>query len=92
MKQIKAVCAILMTMFIGMMLFGADAHAYIDPSVVTYLIQAIAGVVIAIGAVVGLYWRKAKKKAQEKLGVSETKEMESDEISVNAEIFDEEKK
>ena len=33
--------------------------AYIDPSVMTYTIQAIAGVVIAVGAVAGIYWRKA---------------------------------
>ena len=38
---------------------------YIDPSVVTYLIQAVAGVVIAVGAVVGIYFRKAKKKMNE---------------------------
>lgn len=91
MKRVKHFVLIAVAMFIGMMMFGVTGNAYIDPSVVTYLIQAIAGVVIAIGAVVGLYWRKAKKKAQEKLGMSEAKEMESDEISVNAEIFDEEK-
>ena len=30
---------------------------YIDPSVITYAIQAGAGIVIAIGAFVGLYFR-----------------------------------
>ena len=44
---------------------------YIDPSVTTYLIQAIAGVVVAVGAVVGIYFRKAKKKVYEKLGIDE---------------------
>ncbi len=57
--------------------------AYIDPGVTTYLIQAIAGVVVAVGAVAGIYWRKAKKKVQDKLGLEETKERESDEIIVN---------
>ncbi len=58
---------------------------YIDPSVMTYAIQAIAGVVIAIGAAVGIYWRKAKKKMNEKLGIDENrnKEVESDEIIIN---------
>ena len=37
-----------------MLLFGVNGQAYVDPSVITYLIQAVAGVVIAIGAVVGL--------------------------------------
>lgn len=69
-----------------MLLFGVNANAYIDPSVITYLIQAIAGVVIAIGAVVGIYWRRAKKKINDKLGVDENrnKEVESDDIIVNA--------
>ena len=55
---------------------------YIDPSVVTYLIQAVAGVVIAVGAVVGIYFRKAKKKVNDKLGIDENKnkEVETDEI------------
>lgn len=58
---------------------------YIDPSVMTYAIQAVAGVVIAIGAAVGIYWRKAKKKMNEKLGIDENrnKEVESDEIIIN---------
>ena len=56
----------------------------IDPSVMTYAIQAIAGVVIAVGAAVGIYWRKAKKKVNEKLGIDENrnKEVESDDIVV----------
>ena len=54
--------------------------AYIDPSVTTYLIQAVAGVVIAVGAVMGIYWRKARKKVQDKLGIDENarKEVEDD--------------
>lgn len=57
-----------------------NVSAYLDPSVMTYAIQAIAGVVIAIGAVVGIYWRRAKKKVQDKLGIDEStkKEVEED--------------
>ena len=73
------------TGMVGMLLFGRDASAYIDPSVMTYVIQAIAGVVVAVGAVVGIYFRRAKKKVNEKLGLDENrnKEVESDEIIVN---------
>lgn len=71
-----------------MLFFGLNGSAYIDPSVMTYVIQAVAGVIIAIGAVVGIYWRKAKKKVQDKLGVEETKEMESDDIIVKDEKID----
>ena len=69
----------------AMLLFGENGSAYIDPSVMTYVIQAVAGIVIAIGAVIGIYFRKAKKKVQDKLGLEETKEMESDEIVVKDE-------
>lgn len=61
-----------------------NIFGYIDPSVMTYAIQAGAGIVIAVGAFVGLYFRKAKKKVGKKLGVDENKkkEVESDEIEV----------
>ena len=65
-------------------LFSVNAMAYIDPSVMTYAIQAIAGILIAIGAVIGVYWRKARKKINNKLGVDENKnkEVEDDNIVV----------
>ncbi len=64
------------------LLFSLNVRAYIDPSVMTYAIQAIAGIAIAIGAAVAVYWRKAKKKISEKLGVDENrnKEVENDDI------------
>ncbi|MCI8455435.1 MAG: hypothetical protein HFE84_12610 [Lachnospiraceae bacterium] len=56
-----------------MMLTEMVSYAYIDPSVTTYAIQMIAGVVIAAGAAAGIYWRKAKKKLNSKLGIDENK-------------------
>ncbi len=73
---------------IGLMLtFSITAFAYIDPSVMTYSIQIIAGVVVAVGAVIGIYWRKAKKKVQDKLGIDENthKEVEDEVIEIVAE-------
>lgn len=63
-------------------MFSLNAKAYIDPSVVTYTIQVGAGIVIAVGAVIGIYFRKAKKKINNKLGIDENKnkEVESDDI------------
>lgn len=63
----------------SLMVFG-----YIDPSVMTYAIQAGAGIAIAIGAFVGLYFRKVKKKVAKKLNIDENrkKEVESDEIEI----------
>ena len=65
-----------------MLLFGANLMAYIDPSALTLIIQASAAVVIAVGAAVGIYWRKAKQKINDTLGIDENrnKEVESDEI------------
>ena len=70
-----------------MLLFVATGNAYIDPSVMTYVIQAVAGIVIAVGAVVGIYFRRAKKKVNEKLGIDENrnKEVESDDIVMTKE-------
>ena len=67
--------------------FGVSASAYIDPSVMSYAIQAIAGVVIAVGAVAGIYWRRARKKINKSLNIDENrnKEVESDDIIVKTE-------
>lgn len=60
--------------------------AYIDPSVMTFAIQAIAGAAIAVAAVVVVAWRKAKKKVSDKLGLEEkTKKEVEDEIVVTDE-------
>lgn len=66
-------------------LLNLNVAAYIDPSVMTYAIQAIAGVVIAVGAFLGIYFRKARKKINNKLGIDENrnKEVETDDIVVN---------
>ena len=71
---------------LAVMLMGT-AHAYLDPSVMTYTIQVVAGVVVAVGAVAGIYWRKAKKKVQDKLGIDENakKSVEDDVIETDEE-------
>ena len=54
--------------------------AYIDPSVMSYTVQAIAGVAIALGVVFGVVWRKIKKGANKVMGRDENagKEVEDD--------------
>ena len=63
-----------------LMMFSTQALAYLDPSVTTYVVQVVAGVAIALGTVVGIYWRRAKKEVQDKLGIDENakKEVEED--------------
>ena len=81
MKRLKYVGVSLCTAVMLM----ATAHAYLDPSVMTYTIQVVAGVVVAVGAVAGIYWRKAKKKVQDKLGIDENakKSVEDDVIETD---------
>ena len=70
---------------VGLMLtFSTTAFAYLDPSVMTYAIQVVAGVVVAVGAVIGIYWKRAKKKVQDKLGIDENahKEVEEDVVEI----------
>lgn len=66
-------------------LLNLNVAGYIDLSVMTYAIQAIAGVIIAVGAFLGIYLRKAKKKLNNKLGIDENrnKEVETDDIVIN---------
>ena len=82
-NTIKIVTFCMFTLCVGMLAFGLNANAYIDPSVMTYMIQVVAGIVVAVGAVIGVYWRRAKKKMQDKLGIEEKKEYESDDIQVD---------
>ena len=60
--------------------------AYVDPSVMTYTIQAVAGAIIALGAVIGVTWRIMKKKAQKALKIDETQKKEVEE---DVQIIDE---
>lgn len=45
--------------------------AYVDPSVMSYTVQALAGLAIALGVVFGVFWRKAKRFACRLLGKDE---------------------
>lgn len=66
------------------------SFAYIDPSVMTYTIQAIAGVVIAVGATVGIVWRRARKKAKQVLNINDNakKEVEEDVVEIDPDSND----
>ena len=53
---------------------------YIDPSAVSYIIPAIAGVAVVVGSWLYLHFRRAKSKVEKKLGIDENagKEVEED--------------
>lgn len=56
-------------------LFTMPVHAYIDPSAVTYIIQGVAGVLIALGAAFTIFRHKIFKffKGKKKDEAEETK-------------------
>ncbi len=45
-----------------MIFFTVPVHAYVDPSVMTYAIQAIAGAAIALGSLFNIYWNRVRRK------------------------------
>lgn len=62
--------------------FTLHAHAYIDPSAVTYVIQAVAGVLIALGAAFTIFrhkifaFFKGKNKTEDAEDIIEFKDVE----------------
>lgn len=50
---------------------ATPAFAYVDPSVMTYTIQALAGVAVALSAVIGVAWRRLRRVVLKFLKVDE---------------------
>lgn len=55
---------------------ATPAYAYVDPSVMTYTIQALAGVAVALSAVLGVAWRRLRRVLLRVLGVREARAQE----------------
>lgn len=51
--------------------FAECAYAYVDPSVMTYTIQALAGVAVAMSAVISVFWRRVRRFAMKLLNIDE---------------------
>ena len=45
---------------------------YIDPATTSYVIQIVAGIVIACGTAFGIIWNKIKRKAKKNNGAEQT--------------------
>lgn len=71
-------------------LFHVSAAAYIDPSVVSGLVTAIAGVLVACSAAFFVIWRRLRSKVSKTLGIDENagKEVEDD-LAINEEAANE---
>lgn len=91
-KSLKKSGAILLLAVYLVIFTMPAAHAYIDPSATTYLIQAIAGIVIAVGSVGIIMWRRTKKKLKDKVGIDFDKNKETEEAVVAVKTEDEQQK
>ncbi len=73
--------------------FAQPAFAYVDPSVMTYTIQALAGVAVALSTVLGVAFRKTRKRLLKAMGVDENAGKEVDaawhRVDENGEIITE---
>ena len=58
--------------------FAEPAFAYVDPSVMTYTIQALAGVAVALGAVAGVALRRTRKWLFKVLKIDENANKETE--------------
>ena len=67
-------------MFVTMSNF---AHAYIDPSATTYVIQAVGAAVIALGAVITVFRHKIKSFFKKGSGEEQKKEIHFDDDEKN---------
>ena len=77
MKKILAKAAQLLYFTAGFLFFlSRPAKAYIDPSTTTFIIQAVSGAAIAVGAFGVILWRKANKKVSDKLNIEQNKNRE----------------
>ena len=64
--------------FLASVAFPAFAYAYVDPSVMTYTIQAVAGVAVALSAVAGVAFRRSRRALFKLLKIDENANKEVD--------------
>lgn len=74
----KKLLAFIAFFVLSMLMCMSTAMAYIDPSAMTYIIQIVAGVVIAAGAALGFYWRRIKRAVSKRKNKEEDEEYEDD--------------
>ena len=75
----KKLLAFIAFFLLARLMCMVTAMAYIDPSAVTFIVQIVAGVVIAAGAALGFYWRRIKRALSKRKNKGEEEEEEDDE-------------
>lgn len=70
--------SLLIALSIGCLAFPGAAFAYVDPSVMTYTIQALAGVAVALSAVIGVAFRRSRKVIMRLFHIDENAHKQAD--------------
>ena len=70
------------------LMFSVSAAAYIDASMLTYALQIGTGVVIAVGAAIGILIVRLKKKMKDKLNIDTDAKKETEDKIVRRESPD----
>ena len=72
------VLSLVVVAFLALPVFSEPAYAYVDPSVMTYTIQALAGVAVALSAVAGVAFRRSRKAIMKALNIDENAKKQQD--------------
>lgn len=57
----KKLFKIIFSVSLASVVLTQNCYAYIDPAATSYIIQIIAGIIVALGAVFGVMWSKIKR-------------------------------
>lgn len=65
----------------AMFILTPKAYAYVDPATTSYVVQIVAGIIIACGTGIGIFWNRAKRKLKKKDSNTEPAETSADRVS-----------
>ena len=57
----KKLFKIIFSVSLASVILTQNCYAYIDPAATSYIIQIVAGIIVALGAVFGVMWSKIKR-------------------------------
>lgn len=78
----KKIIKIIFFVSLASVILTQNCYAYIDPAATSYIIQIVAGVIVALGAVFGVMWSKIKRFFKKK-NTDDTNDAASDENGDN---------
>ena len=50
----------------ALLLLEGRAYAYVDPATTSYVVQIVAGIVIACGTGIGIFWNRMRRKMKKR--------------------------